>query len=326
MVLFSKLIVWYLFLGGLCSGAYCALYAFDLYTSRSFHTANNNAASQLSERPIRIRHDQISAQSKTQVLLSQRIWTSGLLVILVILLAGGLCLAKDLALPEKAFLLFSIPSFSVISVGTFILVALFCALLYLIVVNFVCPTRESTVTQGVKALAAVLSIGMMIYTGIYLMGIAAVPLWSSPALPMLFLLSSCSAGISLTMLIIAYTQFRSDVNFGIKGVLLRVDIVIVVLEAIAFGIMIWQAQGSELVLLSYDSLFTGEYRYLFWGGFVFCGLVVPLIASTVFSTIGLKNNIPLIVSSCLTLVGSFFLRYCLVNAGIHASALLFFEM
>ena len=114
-----------------------------------------------------------------------------------LLALSAFCLLLDLGSPHRFFLLFLRPTASLLSAGSFVLLA---ALLRLRpawqrfhALGWPAP---SWARKGLEALCAVLATVLMVYTGLYLAWMEAVPLWSNGALPALFALSSLSSGMA----------------------------------------------------------------------------------------------------------------------------------
>ena len=130
-------------------------------------------------------------QTRAFTALRARLFAAGL----VLLVLGSLCLLLDLGRPERFILLFVRPTASVISVGTFLLSGCILAAALLAVADFA-PVRWMSrgARRVLEAAAAALACGVMLYTGLYMAWLEAVPLWNNAALPVLLALSSASSG------------------------------------------------------------------------------------------------------------------------------------
>ncbi len=53
--------------------------------------------------------------------------------------------------------------------------------------------------RGLGTVIAVLGFGIMLYTGLLLGLLKAVPFWNTPALPLLFVLSALSTGVAIVL-------------------------------------------------------------------------------------------------------------------------------
>ena len=314
-----------MFLGGVGAGAYLTTFFVKIgllaQAKKSYQLQENG---QTTRSPQKIR-SRLLIQYSGVMSRMQRSWLWSIFVSFVIICVSALCLFKDLTVPSRALLLFIKPTISVISVGSYILAALILTLALLLSIELVFKRmRKHVVTAILEIIAAVLSVGMMVYTGIFLMNIAAVPLWSSVFLPLVFLLSSCSGGIAVTMLLFAYLRRRQPFFQTTLFALLKVDTIVVVLEALVFFFMYWNVRSNVAAALSFEQLLTGTYMQQFWIGFVFCAILVPIIVSLICYFLKPKNVVRISTfSACSVLLGGFFMRYCLVVAGVHTSTVMF---
>lgn len=256
--------------------------------------------------------------------LRRKIWTPALIGSFVSLAAGSICLVKDLALPEKALLLFIKPTFSAITVGTYALTGLLLCLAVLILLDFSGRRFAYRAAESVlRCVAAILSVVIIVYTGLLLSTMAAVPLWLSVFVPVLFALSSLSSGIAGVSFLAAFPQPALRETSDALRSLLKMDIAIIALEiasVLALGISVF---GDTAALASVDTLASGQLAPQFWIGFILCGLAAPIVMEVVFSSRLSRKPAFYIVLGCLILTGAFFLRYCTVFGGVHLSAFMF---
>lgn len=296
-MLLSDFIIWYLFLGGLGGGTY--LVAFLVEVAARLRPQGGIATLRGLKPPM---------------------YAASLLS----LLAGALCLLKDATNPENVLALFLQPTFSALSVGTFALSALIVCLAVL--TAFALGDGKQPHRTGltiVQALTAVLAFIVIVYTGVFLSGMVAVPLWASPLLPALFLLSSLSTGIAALFVLAVLMPNRHRASLEAMSPFFKADIVLIALEIAALSIMLIQVSGDPIAQASIDALVFGDCSLHFWLGFMTCGLIIPLgaeLASNLhpalsFATLGFTGG-------CV-LLGGFFLRFCIINAGIHLSAFMF---
>lgn len=290
--MFSDLITWYLFLGGLGSGAFLAYCVTEVLAART--EAGWRYLSNVCLRPV-------------------------LMVSLGGLLVGCVCLLKDMARTEQVLLVFARVNLSPLSVGALSLTGLMACLLLLIVALYHRRLRRSWVVPAAKVLGALLALVVMAYTGFFLFGIGAVPLWSSPALPLLFVLSSLSSGIAVLLMVVSCQVPYPKAVAGQMGALLKADGVLIVLELACLAVMYFQLSGNEAARLSFESLVFGAYQVAFVGGFLVCGLAVPLALELAAPFLPKRGLVLYIFVGSFILVGAFFLRYCAINAGIHLS-------
>lgn len=240
------------------------------------------------------------------------------------LATGSICLVKDLALPEKALLLFIKPTFSAITIGTYALTGLLACIAILAIFEFRGITTERPLAMGVlRITAAALSCIIIVYTGLLLSSIAAVPFWMSVFVPILFTLSSLSTGIAGIALLAAFPHpALYETAYALRS-LLRVDIAIIALEiasVLALGISM---SSNAVAVASIEALVNGPLAPHFWIGFILCGLGAPLAIEVIVSSRLSEQPAFYIMLGCLILLGAFFLRYCIVFGGVRLSAFMF---
>lgn len=297
-MLFGELIVWYLFLGGVGGGAYLAWYG--------------------------LRY--LPAEPEARIRFEKPLTSFMLAVSLVCLAAGSVCLLADLAAPQRAHLLFIRPTFSVISIGAFalaLLMTLVAVLFMWRVLNPSAPRRNRRIRSAVEAVCALVTLVVVAYTGVLLCSMPSVALWRSAWIPVLFVLSSCSSGVAVAGIGTALAFWSRPRAAGLARCLMKADAVLLTTEIAAFALMIWQIHDMTGVAQSLEMLISGEYALAFWVGFLGLGVVVPLLAEIVVVVARPKSLLPYAIIGCCILIGAFFLRYCIANAGVHLSLFMF---
>lgn len=234
----------------------------------------------------------------------------------VMLVVAALCLLLDLGMPQRFLLLFLRPTFSLLSVGSFILLGgLLCACFLVFARFFTHVTVPAALCRVVEAACAVLALLLMGYTGVYLAWMEAVPLWNNLALPVLFVLSSASSGIAVALMAIPFGRDWKLLRHG-TGTLRRIHGIVLTLELVAVVLFVVLAafnrfaQPSLAVLLGPTEL--GPW---FIVGFFGAGVVVPLGAEIAARV--LHADAPWFAPEVLCVFGGLILRFCLVLAGSH---------
>jgi formate-dependent nitrite reductase membrane component NrfD len=296
-VLLGELTIWYLFFGGVGSGVYLVWYVAAVFFRRRGSVWH------------------ASVRESTQPVL---------IISLALLALGCLCLIRDLAFPEKVHLLFTHPTLSLLTIGAFTLAAFIVCLGYLVFAAFQKKKGRvaHVVRTAVQLIAALLALVTMVYTGVFLATITAVPFWNTPLVPVLFVLSSLSAGISI---LVPVAILRTATTQGVARVpdfLVTIDVFLIAAEAGTALLLYLLSSGDEIIRLSLAELLTGRLFYEFWIGFVLCALVLPLVMEVFTIIVQVTAPTYYVILGCLILIGGFFLRYCLINAGVHLSELL----
>ncbi len=111
--------------------------------------------------------------------------------------------------------------------------------------------------------------------------------------------------------------------------LAKADLAIVIVEAAVAGGFVVSvgasgAGGTPTALAAAASLarlLTGDLAVAFWGGFVACGLVAPLLVEAGLMLSGRRAPLVAVGASALILAGGFFLRWCVAEAGAHPAVM-----
>ncbi len=144
------------------------------------------------------------------------------------------------------------------------------------------------------------------YTGV-LLNITARPLWAGtdPIVGSLFIASAASTGAAAIALVMAWQNIAAEEAYGRLEFFDRMAMII---ELALIVLMIVIARGFAAPLL------TGFYGFLFWGGTVVLGILVPLWLNWAARRPGAALY-PVMLNGVLVLFGGAMLRISLVQAG-----------
>ncbi|PLX70423.1 MAG: molybdopterin oxidoreductase [Denitrovibrio sp.] len=153
------------------------------------------------------------------------------------------------------------------------------------------------------------------YTAVLLGSLKAIPFWHQTALPILFIISATSTGISGAM-IVKLIFLKSDAN--IKPIE-TAHLYLIVLEIIMLiGMMLIALQGVPEMKYAAESLLFGDYAFLFWFLLVFTGLLVPAIAFGMEEAHKLHMKTKTVVTlEIMVLLGGYLMRYLIIHAGVY---------
>lgn len=234
----------------------------------------------------------------------------------VVICLGAICLLADLGRPDRFVLLFFRPNGTYLTFGTFVLAALAAVALFLSAANCFCFPRISVrAERATEVVCALLSLAVMTYTGLFLRGLDAVAFWDTWLVPVLFVLSAISMGISACLLTSSFMRDTWLLGSDI-GRMHGVHVLVLILEAMALAAFLLSAAfgrgeaPASLALLFHDPLASW-----FAAGVVLCGLVVPAACEAVSFFLRVEKPLPLVDALCI--FGGFALRLCIVSAGLH---------
>ena len=252
---------------------------------------------------------------------------------LVLCLASCSCLIFDLGSPYKAFLLFTHPAFTAVTVGAYVLAAALLLLCVLSASHFILSFRGPSslrprwARRAAELLAVPVAVALMGYTGLFFALVDSVPLWNTPWTVVLFVLSAISAGCALSSL----TQALSNSGIRLSAAAgrmsargeaaitspRRLHVAVVLLEVAGLSVFALRTlTRPEAAAARSVALLTSEPLVGWLALGVLClGLLVPLVAEAVCIRRGEQHHVPPADLACL--LGCFLLRYCLVAAGVH---------
>lgn len=267
---------------------------------------------------------------------------------------GVSLLILELGRPFRPLNLFKVINLSPMSIGSwFLLVFIITSVLYGLTFlpsffkEYESHTRKLHPVQHVLSLINIpLGIGVAVYTGILLGAMPSRPLWNSPILALLFLVSALSTGIAAIILARSIFHAKSSEALPNRRVRTRgrrmaakrpgrryhetgyllatTDVVLISTELLVIFLFIMFAHLTvgNLKYAMAIILPGGDMAMTFWFWVVLIGLVIPLLVE-VFSVLPrMLYNVPFqahrpieFLVSVAVLVGGFMLRYVIVVAG-----------
>ena len=137
--------------------------------------------------------------------------------------------------------------------------------------------RKKSSPSIVTIAGAVLALATAAYTGLLLAVIEAVPFWATGIMPVLFVVSAISTGLSITSLLAMLVE-KEKFTEGREGQahiwLIAAELIIV---AVFVGTMFFGVNGP-IGKESVELVVSGVYALAFWGYFIGLGLIIPLFA------------------------------------------------
>lgn len=234
----------------------------------------------------------------------------------VVVAASSAFLVVDLGVPERFLLVFFSPS-SILTWGAWgLLIFVLASVLALALSPFATTLLGRFAESTCQLLSSVSALFVLLYSAVFLSSYPSVPFLNSAAVPVLFVVSSLSAGLALVLLI-AFVRGRVMGVLGEIRPLIHFEVVVIVFEIIVLAVFM----GSSAALdncQTYDAvagILFGPQSALFWIGVVLSGMFVPLILDILNSR---KVNMWLAyLSSIYVLAGAFCLRYVLLASAVR---------
>jgi formate-dependent nitrite reductase membrane component NrfD len=162
-----------------------------------------------------------------------------------------------------------------------------------------------------------LALGVGIYTGVLLGVLVARPLWNTPLLAQLFLVSALSTASAFLLLLLRGAGTARE-----RRLLAQADIALIVVELLIIGGMFLEAGTSAIGGDRVTTMLAGGlYGWMFWIGVVLVGLLVPLafevaeLLDVAHTRRGAHLARALAAAPVLVLAGGLLLRWVFVYAG-----------
>jgi polysulfide reductase chain C len=178
---------------------------------------------------------------------------------------------------------------------------------------------ETLPYRGIKSvlccIGLVLAVGTAVYTGVLLSVVEAVPLWATPILPILFLVSAVSTGMGLCI-DLAATLTVSDVQSRLKK-LPMVHMAIKSLEVALLGLLLYTAysQGGEAAA-SVELIVSGPGAAAFWVLVIGFGMLYPFLVHGNALVRHKHGFVSSILAGAGIVIAGLFIRYLIVAAAV----------
>ena len=171
------------------------------------------------------------------------------------------------------------------------------------------------IKRVVCSVGAVLAIGTAIYTGVLLSVVQAVPLWNTPILPALFLVSAISTGMGLAFDLSA-TLAIPEIHRRFKHMPL-IHMIFIGLEIALLALLLVTAlnQGGEAAE-SAKLILVGNRSVIFWVLVVGFGMVYPFMVHVYAYARHSHGYLSGILSGAGIVIAGLFVRYLIVAAAI----------
>jgi formate-dependent nitrite reductase membrane component NrfD len=231
-----------------------------------------------------------------------------------LVIVGCILLFFDLGRPQAAFRALSRPNQAWIARGTIILTA-FIVLEAIQFALWIWPfhalTSDSSLFTFLNVLGGVFGVLTVLYTGFLFDTTRSIPFWSTPILPLLFLVSGVSTGALALIFVLLLSGLPVDEEIELLG---QIDLFVILFEGL---IILFYLHGMHEVTAARASvrrLINGDLSAAFWGGVVVIGLVIPFLLEAFMA----DRIFGIALASICGLVGGIYVRYVVVNGAVKA--------
>lgn len=227
---------------------------------------------------------------------------------------GCLLLFLDLGRPLVAYRALSRPNKAWISRGTFILSIFF--ILGAIQFGFwLWPFQGlkdfPSLHLTLNVVNGIFGIFTVIYTGFLFDTTRSIPFWSTPILPLLFLVSGLSTGI-LSLILFLFLSGAS--NIPAVRLLIQSDLFLLIFEGMVLFFYLHGMHEVTAARASVRRLVRGDLAAAFWVGVILVGLLIPLTLEVFWG----DGTLSIVMASLCGLVGGIYVRYVVVSGAVKA--------
>ncbi len=250
------------------------------------------------------------------------VWESGVIASklgvglgVALVLSGSVFLFLDLGVKYRVYRAYTKPKRSWISRGIIIITGF----LILGAVHFggwIWPFSfldTANVRAPLEAIAMVFAVCVMLYKGFLLGDVKKIPVWSTPILPALFVVSSLSVGAMVLWL--STSLFDSDTPLV---TLSRYIVILLLIESLTLALYLSVTHQTVTAKLSVVTIVMREFSTAFWVGVVLLGIAAPLATGIVLIVEPQAIVLLPAIGFSLGILGGFVLRYIVIFAGIKS--------
>ena len=231
-----------------------------------------------------------------------------------LVVVGCILLFFDLGRPQAAFRALSRPNQAWIARGTIILTA-FIVFQAIQFAGWIWPFRalmsDSSLFTFLNVLGGIFGVLTVLYTGFLFDTTRSIPFWSTPILPLLFLVSGVSTGIFALLFFLLLSGLPVDEEIGLLS---RIDLFLILFEGLILFFYLHGMHEVTAARASVRRLIQEDLSSAFWGGVIGLGLLIPFLIE-----VFLAERVFAIVMACLCgLLGGIFVRYVVVAGAVKA--------
>lgn len=321
--MYGALIIGYLFLGGASAGGFFAMAAWGLAfrrrSSAALPTLSPSHSSPSSGSGARSFFESRSAAPDTQLTrltqafgdLQARVYA----LCLAFLVLAILFLFWDLGSPQRVLLILLHPHATVLTFGALVLATETVLGALLVGATLLkLPFLQERVKRALEILVCIVSLAVMAYTGVFLLGNVGIAFWSTWAIVGLFVCSSLSCGLTLMLLVDYFIQDQTLLLRAARP-LQKWHLACLASEVLFVALFVISAAHNPDAAGALEILFSPKMLSTAVVGVLGFGIVIPA-ASETFSLLKLDcRTIP--ASDAICLAGGLILRFVIIACGVH---------
>ncbi len=174
------------------------------------------------------------------------------------------------------------------------------------------PWSANSITgQVFLLLSLIATAGILAYKGFVYAVVKALPFWNTPLLPVLYIAYALRGGAAI--LIIAFPFINGDFPKSLE--LFKLFVVISSGVLILFYLAVMRGSGIA-ARKSVNDLIAGRISLAFYVGTVLVGLIIPVLLGAL-GYYGQFTSSLMVLVGLSSLVGDFYIKYCIAKAGVY---------
>jgi len=174
--------------------------------------------------------------------------------------------------------------------------------------------RDAAVGPLFLGLSLFGAIAILCYEGFVYSASKGIPFWHTKLLPVLYIAYGLRGGAALLLVVPVFGITDFDVS-----VLEVIKLWVVVSTAVLILLyLVMRSRAGGAARVSVAQLVAGRISPAFYGGTVLAGIVVPLALAATPAGLGVPEFAVLAAMGLASLVGDFYVKYCIVKAGVYA--------
>lgn len=178
------------------------------------------------------------------------------------------------------------------------------------------PVRDSGFGPVVLGVSLAGMAVLLAYKGFVYAASRAIPFWHLPLVPALYIAYGLRGGAAVLLVAGALASARGGFDIELLDVIklwVVVSSAVLVLLYLALA-----ASAGGAARRSVRELVAGRVSPAFYAGTIFCGLVIPIALGATGAATGVSRGL-LAFIGVSSLVGDFYIKYCIVKAGVYLS-------
>lgn len=157
------------------------------------------------------------------------------------------------------------------------------------------------------------AVAILCYEGFVYAASKGIPFWHTKLLPVLYIAYGLRGGAALLLVAPVFAGASFDV-----AVLEVIKLWVVVSTAVLILLyLLASSRAGGAARVSVKHLVAGHISPAFYGGTVLAGIVIPLALAATPTGLGLPELAVLAAMGVASLVGDFYVKYCIVKAGVY---------